>query len=723
MFTFDQKSDGINLSTGEIDRRDEFQCAYQQQLDKLKSLRENSNLENDTERLVFLRELDALICDWDGSQPLDLHRVFSNRDMDYLLKLPRFVDTELTGRELIGNRLIDFFIRAGYKDEPDYDEQGKPVLRRSTPIHHWAMKEYFPNGFVKVFDLFNIYDKYWANYVDDSGLTHFHVACLYGHVKEVTRFLEAGVDVNCPGYSRGESPLYCSLLRGHLRVARLLLAKGADPNASNVDGATPLHVVCMGKYQGYCQLVKWLIEASQQLNKPLLMNVRDKRGNTPLHSALNTGFAMRIELLLKHGADLHLPNDELYTPLHGICKQNLDGRAGESLLRVCGEKLETLHCVDLRDKYDNTPLHLALRHGNLKMAEMLLRHGADLHLPNDELYTPLHGICKQKLDGRAGESLLRVCGEKLETLHCVDLRDKYDNTPLHLALRHGNSKMAEMLLRRGADPNAVNIGRFTPLHIVCKRERDDVDSLELVFRICEEKQMRVQIDAVDMLNRTPLQWAVANLMPDVVDALLDRGADPSAFVFPTSSYFAANRRVVGPSFKFRQAADALAIAKSLKKRGYELMRSDATTIMELFARHELFKSAVNLDTLWQDDEEFTSKAKTIEITEEGLSLYDLLKLPAEETARNHALYRDRLIRLGRSEALAALPVLPTEVCVKNLCEIMATGFFRDWALDPFWELINYRLPVLCCRMIVENLSNQDLYNICLAVEWGQQRAA
>ncbi|XP_014233506.1 tankyrase-1-like [Trichogramma pretiosum] len=144
-------------------------------------------------------------------------------------------------------------------------------------------------------------------------------------------------------------------------VAPLLLANGADHNAINVDGATPLHVVCMGKNDGYYRLANWLIEASQPPNKPLLMNVRDKRGNAPLHLALDTADPMLAELLQRHGAELHLPNDELYTPLHGICKRNSVGHVGESLLGVCSEKLETLRCVDLRDKYDNTPLHLALR--------------------------------------------------------------------------------------------------------------------------------------------------------------------------------------------------------------------------------------------------------------------------------------------------------------------------------------------------------------------------
>ncbi|CAB0038936.1 unnamed protein product [Trichogramma brassicae] len=50
----------------------------------------------------------------------------------------------------------------------------------------------------------------------------------------------------------------------------------------------------------------------------------------------------------------------------------------------------------------------------------------------------------------------------------------------------------------------------------------------------------------------------------------------------------------------------------------------------------------------------------------------------------------------------------------RLCERVSRTFFRDWALDPFLELIHYRLPIECCEMVIEELRNQDLYNVCLA---------
>uniref|UniRef100_A0ABD2WKN9 Uncharacterized protein n=1 Tax=Trichogramma kaykai TaxID=54128 RepID=A0ABD2WKN9_9HYME len=55
-----------------------------------------------------------------------------------------------------------------------------------------------------------------------------------------------------------------------------------------------------------------------------------------------------------------------------------------------------------------------------------------------------------------------------------------------------------------------------------------------------------------------------------------------------------------------------------------------------------------------------------------------------------------------------------EVCARHLCEKLSRGFFWPWALDAFYELRRYQLPVLCCEMIIAKLKNEDLYNICLA---------
>ncbi|KAL7293455.1 hypothetical protein TKK_0013215 [Trichogramma kaykai] len=130
--------------------------------------------------------------------------------------------------------------------------------------------------------------------------------------------------------------------------------------------------------------------------------------------------------------------------------------------------------------------------------------------------------------------MLIDCHEKNKPMD-VDARDRCGRTPLHYALQQRHRKNFEFLLRSGADPNVADDEGSTPLHATAK---SDNDSMEAFINACGDNELRVRVDVRDKLGRTPLEWAVANLLPNSVDLLLDRGADLSSFVFPTADYFA-----------------------------------------------------------------------------------------------------------------------------------------------------------------------------------------
>ncbi|KAL7303394.1 hypothetical protein TKK_0004579 [Trichogramma kaykai] len=97
----------------------------------------------------------------------------------------------------------------------------------------------------------------------------------------------------------------------------------------------------------------------------------------------------------------------------------------------------------------------------------------------------------------------------------------------------------------------------------------------------------------------------------------------------------------------------------------------------------------------------------------SLSLYDLTRLRAEEAAKQ--LTHEDYLELWRSGKLWDLPEESIDACTSHLCEKLARRFFRRWTLYPFWEkILNYRLPLLCSDMIMDWLTNKDLFNICLA---------
>uniref|UniRef100_A0ABD2XRW0 Uncharacterized protein n=2 Tax=Trichogramma kaykai TaxID=54128 RepID=A0ABD2XRW0_9HYME len=519
----------------------------------------------------------------------------------------------------------------------------------------------------------------------------------------------------------GDTPLHLALRSNNKRLVELLLRQGADVNLANEEGSTPLHIV--PKTPDSYNLAKMLFEVCDDIGRLINVDAQDKLGNTALHYELKyacLGPRDLMELLLRRGADPNLANEDGSTLLHVLCDGLVQGRSlMKELFRICDDVGRWID-VNARDERGYTPLNLDVFWGwESDSFSLLIGRGADPSLANAHGWTPLHHICKRDetsfFDDETVQVFLEICDENDRTLP-IDARNKDGDTPLLVALASGH--LVEPLLRRGPDLSLANEEGSTPLHVICKREIEaDVLAAKL-FGICDEIELTVPIDARDKLGRTPLQWAVANLLPKTVDVLLDRGADLADFVFPTADYLAEDFLPEEPydsrlNLKLKAASGVLVVVERLAERGYQLTQSDALIIATVFAEHGLFDESADLQVPWYDDEEIATRVETIEIRPD-LSLRDLVQLRPEE-AENVVEYSD-YYEFARSHDFSAFPERYREVCGAHLCDTMCRGFLRRWAVYPFWELIQYRLPVEICETIVEQLTNRDLMNICLAAK-------
>jgi ankyrin repeat protein len=134
---------------------------------------------------------------------------------------------------------------------------------------------------------------------------------------EVKSLINQGANVGIPD-SNGRFPLECCLLSPHLwtdkdelrKTVQMLLDHGADPTCQNpMDGTTPLHLASD-------PIVIFLL-----LQKGANPNAKDWHGRTPLHfSVLNKPNIDRISTLLANGAKLNIGDNDNKTPVDYVAE-------------------------------------------------------------------------------------------------------------------------------------------------------------------------------------------------------------------------------------------------------------------------------------------------------------------------------------------------------------------------------------------------------------------
>jgi hypothetical protein len=137
----------------------------------------------------------------------------------------------------------------------------------------------------------------------------------------------------------GDTALHLAAAGYRVEIARLLLGAGADPNAAaNHRESGPLHYAADGYVNGpvwdgkrQVKMIRCLLDAGADVN------AQDKNGASPLHRAVRTRCAAAVKCLLEAGADPTLKNKPGSTPFH-LAVQNT-GRGGSgSDVAIVGQR-------------------------------------------------------------------------------------------------------------------------------------------------------------------------------------------------------------------------------------------------------------------------------------------------------------------------------------------------------------------------------------------------
>ena len=218
-----------------------------------------------------------------------------------------------------------------------------------------------------------------------------------------------------------------------------LLAEGAQVNAADASGLTPLHVA------GDSETAKLLLGAGADVN------AGDKNGRTPLHKAKSE----TVQLLLSAGANVNARDNNGRTPLHNV--------TGTTQLLV-----DAGADVNARDRDGKTPLHVAAHDYDAYWLKLLLEAGADAHAADQGGNTPLFYAAEKHFQDHAW--LLLKAGAH------VNASNQVGSTPLRLAIENmailkvdgvrtdpKGQEFLRLLMNAGANANAADEDGKTPL--------------------------------------------------------------------------------------------------------------------------------------------------------------------------------------------------------------------------------------------------------------------
>ncbi|KAL7293936.1 hypothetical protein TKK_0012666 [Trichogramma kaykai] len=273
------------------------------------------------ERQEFLRLLYHLVENWNEFPP-NLQTIFRKQEVDWLLT-------------------------QDLKDEPEIQDGRMDSLHRNTPLHYAFSRDESLNRTI-VQSLFTIYQRFEVNYVDDRGITHFHVACKYGFKEIVKAFLMRGQNPDCHTQVSDlvDPPLHLAVDNNDSKIFETLLRKGANPNSTNSEKSTPMHII-LKRFEEYS----------------------------------NSNIDFWITFLLKRGANSNLADKNGFTPLHVLCQYCLveDPDTIKKFFEL-HEKFDRRIEVDARDNNKRTPLQWAIASHWPETVKFLLDRGADLRI-------------------------------------------------------------------------------------------------------------------------------------------------------------------------------------------------------------------------------------------------------------------------------------------------------------------------------------------------------
>ncbi|HLI84530.1 MAG TPA: ankyrin repeat domain-containing protein [Bryobacteraceae bacterium] len=389
---------------------------------------------------------------------------------------------------------------------------------------------------------------------DPDGTTALHWAVRGNDLKTAKALIEGGADVNAVN-RYGITPIALAAMNGNAAMLRLLLDAGADANSAHPGGETALMTAAR---TGNADAVELLLDRGANVNAR-----ETARQQTALMWAVLENHPAVVKLLLSRGAAIDartkvtMPKGE-YVP----------ARPGAAF----GTGIVRQRALPTADG-GMTPLLFAVRDGNSEMARLLLDRGADINRSSGNHTSPLLIALLNGQVGLASELLERGADpnaaddyRRAALFAAIDLRnfnhEKYGDLPTD-----GRDPMdlIKALLKKGADPNLrtdtvpvhglmqfdgswVNFDGQTPF--IRAALSGDIEVMRLLLANGADPNIKTAQGTTALMAASGINWIPGQTFShseeeyvEAVKLCLDRGADVNAAnsLGLTAMHGAANR--------------------------------------------------------------------------------------------------------------------------------------------------------------------------------------